>query len=130
MPMGKPEIRLLVPDPPDTDALSPYLRRIDSARWYTNFGPAVRQLEERLLELCQKDSRAPLYLTTVSNCTLGLELALSAFQLRPGAHVLVPGLTFAATITAVMRAGLEPVIGDIDPASWLLTPDIARRAMA
>src|SRR5690348_3230106 len=33
---------------PDADALLPYLQRIDAARWYTNFGPLVVELEQRL----------------------------------------------------------------------------------
>jgi len=70
------------------------------------------------------------HLTTVSNATLGLELALMALDLEPGARVLIPALTFVATATAVVRAGLVPVLTDIDPDSWLLTPAIARAACA
>jgi dTDP-4-amino-4,6-dideoxygalactose transaminase len=43
--------------------------------------------------------------------------------------VLVPTLTFVATATAVLSAGLTPIVADIDPRSWLLTPDIALDAL-
>ena len=42
----------------------------------------------------------------------------------------MPALTFVATATAVVRAGLVPVVADVDPQSWLLTPAIARAACA
>jgi dTDP-4-amino-4,6-dideoxygalactose transaminase len=67
---------------------------------------------------------------TVSSGTAGLELALLALGLPPGARVLLPDFTFVATATAVMRSGFRPVVGDVDPGSWLLTPGIARRAVA
>ena len=33
---------------PDADALLPYLRRIDAARYYSNFGPLVQEFEARI----------------------------------------------------------------------------------
>ena len=54
---------------------------------------------------------------SVSNCTLGLELALAGLNLAPGSRVLVPSLTFIASAAAVVRAGLVP----------LLAPNVRRR---
>jgi len=119
-------IPLLVPDMPNADALLPYLRRIDNARWYTNFGPLAREFEAALSACLDADK--PPGLVSVSNCTSGLELSLLALGLTAGARVLVPSLTFVATATAVLRAGCIPVAGDVDPESWLLTPAIAKEA--
>ena len=123
------KIPLLVPDLPRADALLPYLRRIDEARWHTNFGPLVRELEVRVLKELLPGAARPLHVTTVSNCTAGLELALLAFKLPLKSRVLVPALTFVASATAIVRAGCEPVIADVDPERWTLTPEIARKAM-
>ncbi len=124
------KIPLLRPLLPNADAIMPYLRAIDENRWYTNFGPLVTQLEGRLKEMLSKNGGgAPQYLTTVSNCTVGLELAITALGLRPGSTILVPGLTFVATATAVLRGGNQLLLGDIDPSTWLLTPKIARDAL-
>ncbi len=112
------------------EELLPWLKRIDATRWYSNFGPLVRELEGALIGMFAARSDKALHLTTVSNCTAGLELALLALNLKPGSRVLVPALTFVATATAVMRAGHLPVIADIDPHTWLLTPAIARAALA
>src|SRR3990167_3614049 len=45
------EIPLLVPDLPRAEKLLPYLHRIDRSRWYTNFGPLVGELEDKLSRL-------------------------------------------------------------------------------
>ena len=120
------EIKLLVPDLPRADALAPYLARIDAARWYSNFGPLVRELEDRLGGHFAPEDRV----VTLASGTAGLELVLAALGLPDGARVLLPDFTFVATATAIMRAGLRPVVGDVDPKSWLLTPAVARRSIA
>lgn len=125
----KPQrVPLLIPDMPTADDLLPWLKRIDAARWYSNFGPLCRELEDTVTGLFAARNPEPVHLSTVSNGTLGLELALMALDLEPGARVLLPSLTFVATATAVVRAGLVPVVADVDPDSWLLTPAIARAA--
>lgn len=117
-------IPLLVPQMPPAAALFPYLQRIDANRWYTNFGPLNAEFEQRLIE-CTAPTLTTRNITTVSNCTLGLELALHAHGLSAGARVLIPAITFVATATAVARISMTPVIGDVDAATWLLTPELA-----
>ena len=43
-------IPVLWPELPSADRLLPYLRQIDSTRFYSNYGQLVRQLERRLAE--------------------------------------------------------------------------------
>jgi dTDP-4-amino-4,6-dideoxygalactose transaminase len=126
--MTPQRIPLLVPDMPSAEELLPWLKRIDESRWYSNFGPLCLELEGRLTTMFDERNQDAVHLTTVSNATLGLELALMALDLEPGARVLVPALTFVATATAVARAGLVPVMADVDADSWLLTPAIAEAA--
>ncbi|MGA6182672.1 DegT/DnrJ/EryC1/StrS family aminotransferase [Stenotrophomonas sp. NPDC077421] len=120
------KIPLLVPLMPTIDQALPYLRQIDSNRHYTNFGPLSRQLEQRVSDDLSVQQAG---VTTISNCTVGLELALQARGLSGGANVLLPSLTFVATATAVRRVGMQPVIADIDEGGWSLTPEIARQAL-
>lgn len=95
---------VLRPDLPTAAELRPYLEQIDASGQYTNDGPLVRELERRLGGVC------------VANATLGLELA-ARYVFREGV-VRVPAFTFPATLTAVLRAGLTPVLCDIDPSTW------------
>ncbi|MGU3629441.1 DegT/DnrJ/EryC1/StrS family aminotransferase [Comamonas sp. C24C] len=120
-------VPLLVPDMPSPQVLMPWLERMHAARHYSNFGPLVRELES---EFARRFDMPMDGLTTVSNATLGLELVLQALDLAPGSRVLLPAFTFVATATAVVRAGHVPVLADVDPDCWLLTPDIARAACA
>lgn len=123
------KIQLLVPAMPTADDLLPYLREIDRDLWYTNFGPLNARFEARILEdVAPRLGRENI--ATVSNCTVGLELALQSCGVGAGARILVPSLTFVATATAVVRAGMSPVFADVDERSWCLTPEIAARAAA
>lgn len=120
-------IPLLIPRMPSVDSLLPYLRQIDGNKQYTNYGPLNGLLERRIVadvspHLTDKN------VTTVSNCTVGLELALQAVGLGPGARVLLPAITFVATATAIIRVGMIPVFSDVGPTTWCLTPDIAESA--
>ncbi|MHB8972344.1 MAG: DegT/DnrJ/EryC1/StrS family aminotransferase [Pirellulaceae bacterium] len=56
---------------------------------------------------------------TVDNCTNALFLALRTLGIGPGDEVLVPSLTFVATVNAVRYAGAEPVFCDITSADNL-----------
>ena len=115
-----PIARLAVAQPcmPDLAALSPYLRRIDEAGWYSNFGPLVTGLEQRLAARF----RRPTAIATLANGTLGLTLGLQAMGLRPGGLCAVPSWTFVATVHAVLQAGLTPWFVDVDPETWMLDP--------
>lgn len=124
-----PAIPLMIPDLPPAAAVLPFLERIDANKWYTNFGPLVKEFEAQLLAQVAP-GREDVRLVTTANATVALEMALQALHLPKGARVLVPGLTFVATGTSVVRAGYEPVIADVDADSWLLTPAIASRALA
>lgn len=122
---GESWVPLLVPDMPSPQELLPWLERMHAARHYSNFGPLVCELETALaqhLDVLREQ------VTTVANATQGLELVLQALDLPVGARVLVPAFTFVATATAIVRAGYQPVLADVDAHSWLLTPEIARAA--
>lgn len=124
-----PPIPLLTPQVPDLKALTPYFVEIDKNRYYSNFGPLVKKLETRLTERFQPHIQTPVHVVTTSSATLGLELALASLDLPKGARVLVPALTFVATLTAVIHAGYVPVVTDINEQNWLLTPEIAEQAI-
>ncbi len=103
LPLSQPEpISVARPLLPTVEAIEPYLRRIDANRWYSNLGPLCLEFEARLAErFGLKDDQ----LSTISNATVGLVLALQTAGARPGTHCLVPSWTFSASIHAVLGAG-------------------------
>lgn len=112
MPVARPRL-------PSAEAVFPYLQRIDTARWYSNFGPLLTEFEARLA------ARFPAgaHVVTVANATQALTLTLNAMELAPGGYVAIPAWTFVATAHAVMQAGLRPWFVDVDPDDWMMRPE-------
>jgi dTDP-4-amino-4,6-dideoxygalactose transaminase len=52
----------------------------------------------------------------VSSCTAALHLILHALDIGPGDEVLVPSLTFVATVNSILYVGARPVFVDIESA--------------
>ena len=110
------------PQLPEADAIAGYLRTIDARRLYTNRGPLVNLLEERLAR--EMDASRHSVLTTSSG-TSALEVAILAHAglatpERPLA--LIPSFTFAATGLAIERCGYKAHFVDIDPGTWAVDP--------
>ena len=54
------------------------------------------------------------YSLAVTNGTHAIEIALKSLGVKTGDEVILPNLTFAATINAVINIGCQPVLVDID----------------
>jgi len=54
------------------------------------------------------------FVVAVNTGTSALHIALSALELGPKDEVIVPSLTFAASIQAIIAAGARPVFCDVD----------------
>jgi dTDP-4-amino-4,6-dideoxygalactose transaminase len=93
------------------------------SRWLTS-GEVTRRFEEAFAEFV--GSR---HAIAVSNATVGLHLATVLAGLEPGDEVIVPSLTFVATVAAVLYVGAKPVFADITSENDLtLSPEsIAER---
>jgi len=59
---------------------------------------------------------------SVCNGTASLHLALLALDIKEGDEVIIPDLTFAATINAVLHENATPVIVDVEEDSWCIDP--------
>lgn len=66
--------------------------------------------------------------TFVTNCTAGFEIACKYTGLRPGDEVIVPAITFAATMAYPLSIGCKLVFADVDPVTLNIDPaDVARK---
>jgi dTDP-4-amino-4,6-dideoxygalactose transaminase len=117
-PAARAGVAVACPRLPAAEAIFPYLQRIDEARWYSNFGPLVTELEARLADRFSPQTQV----VTCVNATQALALTLQAMDLPPGGSVILPSWTFVATAHAVMQAGLTPWFVDVDETTWMLDP--------
>jgi len=80
-------------------------------------GPWVDRLETQFAAMSGVDQ-----CVAVSSGTDALEVALRAFNVRPGDEVIVPANTFVATAEAVMLVGAVPVLVDCKEGTWNINP--------
>lgn len=84
-------------------------------------GKRVQAFEEMFAEMAGVQ-----HAVAVSSGTAALHLALTAGGIRPGDEVIVPSITFFASVTSVFHAGGRPVFADIDD-DYCLDPESVRR---
>jgi len=82
-------------------------------------GPRVAAFEESFARYKHTDADR---VAAVNSCTAALHLSLVAVDLQPGDEVIVPALTFCATVNAIIHAGAMPVLVDVDPRTMNIDP--------
>jgi dTDP-4-amino-4,6-dideoxygalactose transaminase len=88
-------------------------------------GPKVAHFES----LVAQYKHSP-HAVAVSSCTAGLHLACLALGFGPGDEVIVPAMTFCATINSVIHSGATPVLVDVDRHTFNIDPDKIRKAIS
>jgi len=106
--------------------LEPVVQRVMASGRYI-LGDEVRAFEHRWAEYCGVRQGI-----MVASGTDALTLALEASgAIRPGAgdEVITAAHGSAFTALAIVRAGARPVFADIDPKTWLASPQTIERAL-
>ena len=65
----------------------------------------------------------------LTSCTAGLFLALKALGIGKGDEVLVPAMTFVASVNVVLHCGAKPVLVDVEADTGLMDITSAERAV-
>ena len=101
-----------------------YLTDAFLSTWISSSGEYIARFEQAFSSYsdCQHG-------ITTSNGTAALHLALLALGIGEGDEVIVPDLTFAATINTVLHANATPVIVDIEHDSWCIDPNAIKKAI-
>jgi dTDP-4-amino-4,6-dideoxygalactose transaminase len=124
-------IAVLVPQLPGTEELIPFLQRIDTNQWYSNYGPLWREFRDTLTSfLSARTGQPDLRVTFTSSGTTAIELALRVRAVAGRRLCLLPSFTFIASAHAICNAGLEPFLLDVDEHNLALTPEIVERALS
>lgn len=99
-----------------------YVTECIKTNWISSQGKYVKKFEEEI-----KDYTESKYALAVSNGTVALHLALVSLGIGPGDEVIVPDITFGATLNAVILAGATPVILDVEEDSWNLSVELLKK---
>ena len=101
-----------------------YLTDAFLSTWISSSGEYINRFEENFSNY--SDCK---YGVAVSNGTVALHLALVTLGIQEGDEVIVPDLTFAATINTVLHANATPVIVDVEEDSWCIDPKEIEKAI-
>lgn len=104
-------INVFTPLLPTSDKIKPYLELIDASHHYSNNGPLVVELEQRLASFFNVSTNC---VVTADNATNALIGSLSTSEAREGDWFL-PSWTFVATPLAAFHAGVRYQFCDVDP---------------
>jgi len=94
------------------------------SNWIAPLGPHVDAFEAEFAGVVGASHAAAL-----SSGTAALHLALLLLGIGPGDKVVVPTLTFAATLNAVRYVGAEPVLVDCEESTWNLDAGLLGECM-
>jgi len=92
--------------------------KVIKSGWVTQ-GKVTEQFEKAL-----QDYTGAKHAVVVNNGTAALIAAMLAHGIGPGDEVIVPSLTFIASINTIWTVGATPVLCDSDPQQWDTTPEL------
>lgn len=102
-----------------------YVMECMESTWISSKGSYIKQFEESFANYIGVK-----FATTVANGTVALHLALAALGIGPGDEIIVPTLTFVATVNAISYTGATPIFADSLRDTWQLDPEDVRRKIS
>lgn len=91
--------------------------------WYV-LGKQVEEFEADWSRICRVT-----HTVGVANGLDAIEIGLRSLDIGPGDEVITTPMTAVATVLAIVRAGAQPVLADIDPCTALLDPASVARCI-
>ena len=105
------------------EPLQAAVKRVIERGWFI-LGPEVEAFEHEFAAYHQVD-----HAVAVANGTDAIELALRAAGIGADDEVITVAHTAVATVAAIERTGAQPVLVDIDPISYTMSPAAAEAAI-
>jgi dTDP-4-amino-4,6-dideoxygalactose transaminase len=117
-------IPVFLPKLPSRFEVAELLSISEEQRHYSNWGPLARQYEKELAEYLAVDSERVVILANATLCLHGLVNCINRDRW------VVPDFTFAASGMAVLGAGKELHLWDVECKNWMLSFDVISRAVS
>jgi len=99
-----------------------YVNECLDTTWISSRGRFVREFEDKFAEYI-----GVRHATSVCNGSVALHLALLALDIQPEDEIIVPTLTYIASVNAISHAGATPVFVDSLHSTWQLDPADVRK---
>lgn len=109
--------RIPVSGPWITDREIDYVADAVRSAWYSNHLVYHEKFERAFAEYL-----GVRHTMALPSCTSAIHLALAALGVGPGDEVIVPDVTWIASVAPVTYVGATPVFADIDPVNWCMDP--------
>lgn len=94
-----------------------YLAEAVDSGFCSSVGPFIPQFEQAVAHYLDVPCAV-----SVQSGTAALHMALYELGIGPGDEVIVPALTFIASINPILYVGATPVIVDVDQSTWTMDP--------
>ena len=90
-----------------------YVKDCLDTGWVSSVGAYVNQFENMVAEFagCK-------YGVATSNGTAALQVALQLANVQRDDYVIVPNVTFIASVNSIKYSGANPILIDVDPQTW------------
>jgi aminotransferase in exopolysaccharide biosynthesis len=96
-----------------------YVKDCLDTGWISSAGSYVNQFEQMVAEFAGAK-----YGVACMNGTVGLHIAQLLAGVSADDHVIVPNITFIATLNAVKYTGASPILIDVNPSDWQMDLDL------
>ncbi|MGQ9557383.1 MAG: DegT/DnrJ/EryC1/StrS family aminotransferase [Desulfurispora sp.] len=94
-----------------------YVTDCIKSNWISSKGKYVKEFEDAFCRFTGAQ-----YASSVSNGTVAIHLALLALGIGIDDEVIVPTLTYVASVNSIVHVGARPVFVDSDPLTWQMDP--------
>lgn len=101
-----------------------YLSNAIDSSYVSTVGPFVTNFEEKFRSYISVKKAA-----ATQSGTAAIHMALHESGIDKDAEVIVPVLTFAATVNPILYVGATPVFVDVDIKTWNISPDEIEKAI-
>lgn len=95
-----------------------YVNTCMDSTWISSKGEFIGKFEKGFANYIGTE-----HATTVSNGTVAIHLALEALGVGPGDEVIVPTLTYIASVNTIIQTGAKPVFVDSLESTWQIDPN-------
>ena len=96
-----------------------YVKECLDTAWVSSVGSYVNQFERMVA-----DFAGATYGVATSSGTTALHISLILSGVERGDYVIVPNVTFIATLNSVKYVGADPILMDVDPNTWQMDLDL------